>query len=369
MGELLPGTPALRLETVVSAPLDLASALALLHRAYPGSGLDPWLLATRRALPARLVADLDLLHGFSGRLLYYMEEPVLRFDPLRADRRQADVADLLAFLDDLPPADYLAMVVHALQRVHRDLGGDLPAAPEGERAWRRALEPALTTATADEVLPLLADPAQLKRRTVRLVRGVWEGFARDDFAARLPELRRAAALAAPSLDRGVGLAFAELTGNRLPAPLVARLGQIERVAFCPSAHLGGFVSYVLYPPDLIAFFDAPGYLARLGADTGALPPPGPDALPAEALLDALRALADPTRLRILDLLGGERLYAQEIVGRLGLAQSAVSRHLAHLQRAGLVRVEPSRGAKYYAVDRERVDAVAAALRHRAGTRP
>ena len=40
--------------------------------------------------------------------------------------------------------------------------------------------------------------------------------------------------------------------------------------------------------------------------------------------------------------GGE-LYAQEIVGRLGIAQSAVSRHLGQLERAGLIQVEPRRG--------------------------
>jgi len=367
MGELVAGKPALRLDTLVSAPLDLVSALALLYRAVPGSGLDPWLVAARRALPAPLLADLDLLHGFSGRLLYYMEEPVMRFDPLARAHRDAGVDDLLAFLDDLPAADFRAMAAHAVVRVHRDLALD-PPAPLGAdpAAWRAALEPALTTATAAEVIPLVAEPYRLKERTLRLLRGVWEGVYRDEFAARLPTLREAAGRAHPAVDRGVGLAFADLTGNRLPAPLVTRLGDIGRVTFCPSAHLGTFVSYMLYPPDLVVFFDAPALLARVGAPAAADPPPlVAGAMTDEALLEALRALADPTRLRILDLLGDGRLYAQEIVGRLGIAQSAASRHLAQLERAGLVAVAPGRGVKFYAVDPDRLAAVAGAIHGRA----
>ena len=86
MGELVAGTPAPRLSTAVSLPLDLVSILSLLYRAGPESGLDPWLIETRRSLPADLRADLDLLHGFSGRRLYYMEEPAMRFGPLQPER-------------------------------------------------------------------------------------------------------------------------------------------------------------------------------------------------------------------------------------------------------------------------------------------
>ena len=52
------------------------------------------------------------------------------------------------------------------------------------------------------------------------------------------------------------------------------------------------------------------------------------------------------------------------VEQLGLSQSAVSRHLSLLERAGLVRVKPKGGKRYYAVDCARLDAVADALRCR-----
>ena len=133
MGELVAGTPALVLTTAVSLPLDLVSALSLLYRAVPGSGLDPWLIATRRQLPAALQADLDLLHGFSGRLLYYVEEPVLRFEPLRPDHLDAGFDELLAFLDGLPPAAYRVMVIHAWR-------GSTATSSWSFRPWRRRTE-------------------------------------------------------------------------------------------------------------------------------------------------------------------------------------------------------------------------------------
>lgn len=375
MGELVVGRPALQLNSVVSLPLDFVSVMSLLYRAVPGSGLDRWLVATRRGLPDELRADLDLLHGFSGRLLYYMEEPVMRFEPLRPDRHDAGFDELMAFLEELPADEYRSMVEHALQRVHRDLGtGESVPASNNPASWRGFIEPALTTATADDVLALLAKPAELKARTIGLLRGIWDHVYADSFAERLPVLEQAAELAAAATRQGFGPAFSELTGNRLPSTLVAGLNEVECVTFCPSYHLGTFVSYILYPPDLAVFFGAPELAARLGTTVkgnGVAPAPAVQpserpgsTLSTEDVLEGLRALGDPNRLRVIDLLAGGELYAQEIVGRLGIAQSAVSRHLSLLERSGLVRVRPRGGKRYYAVDCARLDELADALRCR-----
>ena len=139
-----PGSRPLRIETAVSLPLDMVSVLSLLYRAVPGSDLDPWLVDARRRLPDPVRADLDLLHGFSGRLLYYPEEPVMRFEPLRPDRLDASFDDLLAFMAGIPADEYRDMVGHALQRVYADLEMRWRP-PADEESWPRALAPALTT--------------------------------------------------------------------------------------------------------------------------------------------------------------------------------------------------------------------------------
>jgi len=364
MGELVPGTPALRVETRLSVPLDLVSVCSLLYRAVPGSGLDPWLVDTRRRLDLEMVLDLDVLHGFSGRLLYYMEEPVMAFYPLAPEREGATFADLVMFLESLPPELFRQMATHAIERVHRDLGAIIPT-PRGDdpAAWREFVGPALTTATIDEALPLLLDPGRLRERTIRLYRAVWERYYGPTYDDHRPVLERAVALARRSLDQGVSLAFSTLTGHRLPSTLVADLGRVKRVIFCPSATIGDFVSYIVYPPDMVAFFSAPNLLGRSDSSSDDRSEEAVDdqaTTPIEgdrALLDALRALADPTRLRIIGLLSGGERYAQEIVGELGIAQSAVSRNLSQLERAGLVSVRPSRGVKYYAIDRTRLAGV------------
>jgi ArsR family transcriptional regulator len=50
-----------------------------------------------------------------------------------------------------------------------------------------------------------------------------------------------------------------------------------------------------------------------------------------------RALADPTRLRILNLLLNEPVCVCDLAATLGLPQPLVSRHLAYLRSAGLVQ--------------------------------
>jgi len=72
-------------------------------------------------------------------------------------------------------------------------------------------------------------------------------------------------------------------------------------------------------------------------------------------LAALSALAQEHRLAVFRLLvqqGPPGLPAGEIAGRVGLAPSALSFHLAQLDRAGLLRSWRVKRNIYYAVDVE-----------------
>jgi ArsR family transcriptional regulator len=80
---------------------------------------------------------------------------------------------------------------------------------------------------------------------------------------------------------------------------------------------------------------------RAGRGTTA-PAPG---IPA---LDALfRGFADPTRIRILNLLMAGELCVCDLVAVLDLPQPAVSRHLAYLRRVGLVMARRDVKFAYY----------------------
>src|SRR5918994_7593432 len=68
-----------------------------------------------------------------------------------------------------------------------------------------------------------------------------------------------------------------------------------------------------------------------------------------------RALGDPTRIRILELLRDhDELSVTEIVARLGQPQPKVSNHLACLRWCGFVNTRRDHPTVYYRVADERV---------------
>ncbi|MGH8909918.1 MAG: ArsR/SmtB family transcription factor [Egibacteraceae bacterium] len=84
---------------------------------------------------------------------------------------------------------------------------------------------------------------------------------------------------------------------------------------------------------------------------------------------ALRALADPLRWRIVELLAGEQLCVCHLVEELGAAQPLVSHHLGVLRRAGLVTSQRFRRWTYYRLRPQALAAVAERLAGLAATPP
>ena len=56
-----------------------------------------------------------------------------------------------------------------------------------------------------------------------------------------------------------------------------------------------------------------------------------------ALQDTMRALADPIRREILNMLKGGRMSAGDIAGHFPVTDAAISRHLSQLKDADLIR--------------------------------
>ncbi|CAM3583456.1 MULTISPECIES: metalloregulator ArsR/SmtB family transcription factor [Brevibacillus] len=79
------------------------------------------------------------------------------------------------------------------------------------------------------------------------------------------------------------------------------------------------------------------------------------------LVTILKALADPTRLKIVGLLSHRNCCICELVPIFGISQPAVSKHMSRLKSAGLV-VETRRGQwVFYALNHERLEQVRFAL--------
>lgn len=71
-----------------------------------------------------------------------------------------------------------------------------------------------------------------------------------------------------------------------------------------------------------------------------------------------RALSDPTRIRILGLLGERPMYGQELAKILDVKPPTISHHLSPLIMAGLVRVHRENNYHYYELDSEGIDDLA-----------
>ena len=84
---------------------------------------------------------------------------------------------------------------------------------------------------------------------------------------------------------------------------------------------------------------------------------------AEQLAEWFGVLSDPTRLRLLSLIGakGEACAACEMVEPLGVSQPTVSHHLKVLRRAGLVVSEKRGRWVYYRPVPERLAALGRVL--------
>jgi ArsR family transcriptional regulator, arsenate/arsenite/antimonite-responsive transcriptional repressor len=82
---------------------------------------------------------------------------------------------------------------------------------------------------------------------------------------------------------------------------------------------------------------------------------------AEATADLFKALADPARVRIVNVIAKARgpVCACEFNELLGLAQPTVSHHLKRLTEAGLLEREPRGKWAYFSLKRDAVDKLAA----------
>lgn len=67
-------------------------------------------------------------------------------------------------------------------------------------------------------------------------------------------------------------------------------------------------------------------------------------------MSTFAALADPTRMRIVEALADRALSVNEVVAMFTVSQPTISRHLRVLRDAGLVSVEPRGSSRLYRLE-------------------
>jgi DNA-binding transcriptional ArsR family regulator len=354
MPEIIAPPKTLQVSFSLEPAFSAINSMELLNTVEQFSGLGEWVYRTVAALsPEQLRANrlVDAL----GVEAWPEKEPWPSFT---------------AWLDDLAASDPNELrdlsLGKLLKYAKESLDGKLPTSEQflADRATYLALierihnnedEPC-DLKLYQEVHALLVDPPAMHNLVVTHLRAMWDQFLAPEWERNLPMLQES--VAAFQTLGFTGMSCAEVvrrvTGRELADKCAKWQGEASQIVFVPSAHLGPYVGWAGSGETIRLFFGA-----RVPEGVAARSPE----LSRSELLMRLSALADETRLSILELLAVEdALSSPEIMERLDLSQSAASRHLRQLAATGYLSVERREGAKVYRLNRERIDDTFGALK-------
>lgn len=194
------------------------------------------------------------------------------------------------------------------------------------RAVYRRKECELSFQEGAELLAVWAEPAEFGERYLSALEAYHQGF----FVEEERRIR-------PALEAALTRAQALAESLDFPALMDALTSD---VGFDVLPHAPAVVlvpSYWVTPQLFVGWAARDQVIFLFGArPLGASLVPGEPV--SDRLVEALKALADPTRLRILQYLAAEPQTPTQLAGRLRLRVATVWHHLKQLQMTGLVRV-------------------------------
>lgn len=325
---------------------DFFVSLYVLHHADE-FGLRPsWAAGVRSRLPAEQRDFLEEAHRF-------LRVPLAWLASLPPQQR--DASGMLEALAVLPPEKRLA-VLH----LPYDAAPDLRTALDGiagRGSWSAADLEKVHNAYAHRHINLRSDdlsavcsawarPAAFGERYLEALRTYYGAF----FAEEEGRIR-------PALQKGLDEARA-LAEVLPPAALIERLSrgvqlpqvdELTALELIPSYWSSPLIFYGVTGPGRAQFL----YGVRSGP-AGLVPG---DTVP-DGLVEMLKALADPTRLRILRYLASQPMTPGQLARRLRLRAPTVVHHLKELRLAGLVQVTlRAEGEKHYALRHDALSAL------------
>jgi DNA-binding MarR family transcriptional regulator len=219
-----------------------------------------------------------------------------------------------------------------------------------DRIAERAADAPADAALAAEAQALLSDPQAMQELIVTHLRAIWNGTLAAEWKRVLPPLQKLVAIAQQRPEPE-----ATTIAENLRAFIVGDAcadADVRRIICIPSPHTGRYTTRMYHDGTLRLFFHGPSNYAVImrSSEVGRA-----------ELLTRLASLADETRLRILELFAGQNeLSAQEIMTRLELSQSSVSRHLKQL--APYIIERRGEGAsKFYSLGPTQIDLTLHAL--------
>lgn len=192
----------------------------------------------------------------------------------------------------------------------------------------------------------------IKERIIRMIRAFGDTGLRKEWENKQELLKKWVRQHEPLLRKNYrtnGEAIFEITGLYPDTTGLENINRAERLTFIPVCNMERLLSFIQLDKHVYLMFDP-----QTETDGSK-----------EKLADyytAFEGLGDRTRLEIIDLLAeNKEMFAQQVIQRLNLKQSTVSRHLNQLQQSNLVTVRREGNTKYFSLNRDELKKVAEGL--------
>ena len=271
-----------------------------------------------------------------------------------------DSASLLWTLRQMPPANRLYNLTFCCEEMKAsEMAGIFESVLE-KKSWNESDASRLDeflrkeyhktkTDKIPKMLDIWANSAEFGERFLSALQSYYQVFFAEEEKHLLPQLR-------------AGLSRAQELAEKLPLPEL--IEQLSRgVVLKDVQDRAGLILVPSFWSTPIIFFDQLSD-SRMIIAFGARPDDAslvPGEVVPDALLSILKALADPTRLRILRYMAHESLTPAEISRRLRLRPPTVTPHLSALRLAGRVQLRLEEDERRYSARPEVLEGLTAQI--------
>ena len=323
---------------------DLFISLAVLHSPERFGLRASWAAGVRSRLATeerKTLEQAEKLFQSPLQWVYSLPQPRDASSVIWA-LRQVPTAERLAALTLYTGGD--PQLAEVLQRVMAKRGWNDADLETLRDAYRRERHETLRPKALAEILDIWKQPEMFGERYLAAIQAYYQVFFAEEEQRILP-----------ALEQGVAQARHMAAQMALPE-LFEQLSQGVTIPdLLERAELIFVASFWCTPLVFIRKLDERRALLTFGvrpADASLVPG---EVVP-DALLQALKAMADPTRLRILRYLAQEPLAPAELARRLRLRAPTVTHHLSALRLAGLVHITLEAGdERHYTARQETIE--------------
>ncbi|MFA1822007.1 ArsR/SmtB family transcription factor [Virgibacillus oceani] len=321
-----------------------------------------WIKRFSNELHPTVIADLKLLrtvfaHGVILRDFYICKQPNVN----------QNWEQFIGWWKGLSKEEVLELIIYGIRETMDYYFKYLSPMPTVERTMervsldeeklrdslnrRQALRAVLQSWSVDDIketLPLYEDTGLIKNRMVRLLEGFWQSGFKDLWTRESERLSdwqsENKELVFKSYPTNVEAIF-EVTGLYPDTNELDKVNRAKELLFIPVTNLGRLIVLYHSNEQLYVMFE-PG-IRNSKKESWV----GKEKL--SEFYSLFEGLGDKTRLQMIELIDeNKEMFAQQIVQKLGMKQSTVSRHLNQLHQSGIVNIRQEGTTKYFSINKK-----------------